>query len=429
MKIGSLCSGFGGLELGVTAALGGEKAWFADPDPAAAKVLAHHWPGMPNHGDITNVDWTAVEPVDVVTAGPPCQPVSVAGRRKGETDERWLWRDVIAAVRVLRPQLVYLENPTGLLAGGFGRVLGFLAQSGFNAQWTCLRASDVGAPHRRERVFITAWPAAHPRGQSRVEWRFAAPGQTRSWGSLNSAAGRGGASVTYASGVGRHEGRPEPAWQFRGQDAALSGAAADADDDGRPRGTQRHSEPDRAEADHEPQRVDADGRSPADPDGVQPERGRTTGNLGCAGRTEQSEARQRQRTRNATGNRSAAPTDVEQSGRGRWARDPQRQPLKRVAAAGHSPGACEWGRYCRAVHRWEALTRPAPNPTESATRGGHRLSPRFVEWHMGLPEGWVTAVPGLTRNQQLTLLGNGVVPAQAEAALGLLLIDHYQEAA
>jgi DNA (cytosine-5)-methyltransferase 1 len=79
-----------------------------------------------------------------------------------------------------------------------------------------------------------------------------------------------------------------------------------------------------------------------------------------------------------------------------------------------------WGRYAEAVAQWETLTRPAPEPTETGPRGGQRLSPRFVEWMMGLPEGHVTEVPGLTRNEQLKALGNGVVPQQAEAALEIL---------
>lgn len=85
-------------------------------------------------------------------------------------------------------------------------------------------------------------------------------------------------------------------------------------------------------------------------------------------------------------------------------------------------GSIAWGRYERAIRRWEVvLGRPAPAPTEAGPKGGQRLSPRFVEWMMGLPAGWVTDVPGLTRNQQLKALGNGVVPQQAEAAVRHLL--------
>ncbi|MFJ1539198.1 DNA cytosine methyltransferase [Micromonospora chalcea] len=162
-RLGSLCTGYGGLDLAAEAVLGPlEHAWHAEIDPHASTVLAHHWPATPNLGDLTAVDWTQAEPIDVLTAGYPCQPLSLAGRRAGLTDERWIWDDVIRAVRALRPRLVLLENVAGHLSLGFGRVLGDLAAAGFDAEWGCFRASDVGAPHRRERVFIAAWPSDSP---------------------------------------------------------------------------------------------------------------------------------------------------------------------------------------------------------------------------------------------------------------------------
>lgn len=81
----------------------------------------------------------------------------------------------------------------------------------------------------------------------------------------------------------------------------------------------------------------------------------------------------------------------------------------------------DWGQYAAAIHRWEALTRPAPRPTETGPKGNPRLSAAFSEWLMGLPAGWVTDVPGITRNEALKALGNGVVPQQAEAAIRWLL--------
>ena len=81
----------------------------------------------------------------------------------------------------------------------------------------------------------------------------------------------------------------------------------------------------------------------------------------------------------------------------------------------------DWGKYEPAIRRWESITRPAPLPTAIGPRGGDRLNPAFVEWMMGLPDGWVTGVEGLTRTQQLKLLGNGVVPQQAAAAYRALL--------
>lgn len=158
MKIGSLFSGYGGLDRAVEAVTGAQPAWFCEWDDAPSRVLAHHWPGVPNHRDVTTIDWREIEPVDIITAGYPCQPFSKAGQRKGTNDERHLWPHVHAAIRALRPRIVCLENVTGHLGLGFDRVLSDLAEIGFNAEWTTLRASDVGAPHHRDRLFILAYP-------------------------------------------------------------------------------------------------------------------------------------------------------------------------------------------------------------------------------------------------------------------------------
>lgn len=77
----------------------------------------------------------------------------------------------------------------------------------------------------------------------------------------------------------------------------------------------------------------------------------------------------------------------------------------------------QWGRYAPAIRRWEQITRPAPYPTEPNTRGNPRLNPAFAEWMMGWPPGWVTNIPGVSRNDQLKIIGNGVCPQQATAAL------------
>lgn len=157
-RIGSLCSGIGGLDIGVRDVLGGTVAWQAEPDSAAARVLAQRWPSTPNVGDITTVDWAAVPRVDVLTAGYPCQPVSAIGRRKGAADARYLWPYIAEAVRVLEPECVVLENVRGHVSLGCDRVVGDLAGLGYDTRWMCLRASDIGAPHRRDRLFILAVP-------------------------------------------------------------------------------------------------------------------------------------------------------------------------------------------------------------------------------------------------------------------------------
>ncbi|EFC80267.1 DNA cytosine methyltransferase [Parafrankia sp. EUN1f] len=160
LRVGSLCSGYGGLDLAVHQVIGGRLAWVADPDPGAARILARHWPDVPNHGDITAVDWTTVEPIDLLTAGFPCQPWSDAGRRHGADDDRHLWPAVATAVRHLGPRLVVLENVSGFAVRGAPAVLGELATLGYDTRWTRLPASDVGAAHQRERWFALAWRGA-----------------------------------------------------------------------------------------------------------------------------------------------------------------------------------------------------------------------------------------------------------------------------
>jgi DNA (cytosine-5)-methyltransferase 1 len=159
IRIGSLCSGYGGLDTAAQHVFGGSLAWVADIDAGPRKILAHRWPDVPNLGDLTDVNWTAVEPVDVLLAGYPCQPFSIAGRRKGTADERHIWPHIAAAIRALRPRLCLFENVAGHVRLGLADVLADLAALGFDAEWTTVRASDVGAAHQRERLFILAWPA------------------------------------------------------------------------------------------------------------------------------------------------------------------------------------------------------------------------------------------------------------------------------
>ncbi|MDG4795069.1 DNA cytosine methyltransferase [Micromonospora sp. WMMD1082] len=159
-RIGSLCSGYGGLDLAVEMVLGGQLAWYAETDRHARTVLTHRWPAVPNLGDIRAVDWTGVEPVDILTAGFPCQDISNAGRRAGITGAHSsVWTHVAAAVRDLRPPLVFVENVAALLRRGLDVVHADLAALGYDTSWLCLRASDIGAAHRRDRLFLLATPA------------------------------------------------------------------------------------------------------------------------------------------------------------------------------------------------------------------------------------------------------------------------------
>ena len=171
LKIGSLFSGYGGLDMAVEAVTGATPAWFVEFDKAPSKILAHHWPDVPNYGDVTKINWETMPPVDILTGGYPCQPFSQAGQRKGTNDDRHLWPYVREAIRVLRPRFTILENVAGHRSLGFDRVLGDMAEDGLHVRWTSIRASDVGAPHHRERLFIVASPdgvfdAGHDAGRA-----------------------------------------------------------------------------------------------------------------------------------------------------------------------------------------------------------------------------------------------------------------------
>ena len=186
MKIGSLFSGYGGLDLAVSKVLGAEVAWHCEWEDAPSKVLEAHFPGVPNYRDVSTVDWESVEPVDILTGGFPCQDLSTAGKRAGlqEGTRSGLWSEFHKAITILKPKIVIIENVRGLLSAkadsgmeygdeimeqtsrgvvlrALGAVLGDLADIGYDAKWTGVRASEAGAPHQRFRVFIVA----HPNGQ------------------------------------------------------------------------------------------------------------------------------------------------------------------------------------------------------------------------------------------------------------------------
>jgi len=156
MKIGSLCTGYGGLDMAVEAFFDAETVWTADVDKYASVVIDQRIK-KPNLGDIKKIDWDAVEPIDILTAGYPCQPFSTAGNRKGLDDARHIWPHILEGISKLRPRFIILENVRGHLTLGFKEVLGGLAQNGYDARWKIVRASDVGAPHQRARLFIVAY--------------------------------------------------------------------------------------------------------------------------------------------------------------------------------------------------------------------------------------------------------------------------------
>ena len=170
----ALCAGAGGLELGLGLAIPAYRTvCYVERETYAAAVLtarmAEGWlHPAPIWDDVAAFDgrpWCGV--VDIVSAGFPCQPWSGAGQRRGTTDDRWIWPDTVRVIREVGPTIVFLENVPGLLRGGLEYVLGDLASLGFDAEWDVFSAAGVGAPHRRERLFILA----HARGRRFGECR------------------------------------------------------------------------------------------------------------------------------------------------------------------------------------------------------------------------------------------------------------------
>lgn len=162
MTFGSLFSGIGGFDLGLERA-GMECRWQVEIDQYASRVLSARWPSVYRWGDVATFppDESDSWQVDAICAGPPCQPISQAGRRKGTQDERWLWGECLRVVATLKPKVFVAENPAMLLRDDGGRtfsgIIGALAAVGYVSEWHVLNASSVGAPHRRRRVYIVAY--------------------------------------------------------------------------------------------------------------------------------------------------------------------------------------------------------------------------------------------------------------------------------
>lgn len=150
---------------------------YIEREPACVEVLiARMRDGSideaPVWNDLTTFDgrpWRGC--VDCIIGGIPCQPYSVAGLGLGEADERDLWPAFLRVVREVGPRFALVENVPGLLARGLGRVVGELAESGYDAEWDCISASAVGAPHWRDRVWLVAYPgdAGSPRAGGRPQ--------------------------------------------------------------------------------------------------------------------------------------------------------------------------------------------------------------------------------------------------------------------
>ncbi|WP_084516235.1 DNA cytosine methyltransferase [Microbacterium luticocti] len=339
LRVGSLFSGYGGLDLAVEEVFDARTVWFSEINEPVVHVFAHHWPDAPNLGDITTIDWNTVPPVDIFCGSFPCQDVSTVGKMAGLAPgiRSGLWAHMAAAIEVLQPQWAAIENVRGLLSAtairsvpeeddderrnpetaraatvrnlepdpwglgdeparplrALGAVLGDLADIGYDARWIGLPASHVGAPHARFRVFILARPALSHSACLRLDPR---------------------------------------------------------------------------------QRTDRQGASTERGDHAQPSSSRA---------------------RDEAGTRTLAGGDVR---------------VDRGVPRG-------WGRYALAIARWEHITgRPAPAPAILNGEPVRRPAPRFVEWLMGLPAGWVTDVVSQTTGDPIPerpvpTLPEGAAPA------------------
>lgn len=349
MKLGSLFSGYGGLDLAVQAAIpGAETVWVSDVEPGPNKILTERFPGVPNLGDITTIDWDQVGPVDILAGGSPCQDLSSAGQRAGMKPgtRSGLWESMTHAINHLQPRLVVWENVLGALSASaysrsdvepgtgpmgnepgrpliraLGRVLGDLTNLGYDAQWATVRASDVGAPHQRARLFVVAYPHGYLLGEYAGRAPEKEAGQNKDHGPAHIGGGSGAVTLL-----------PTPTVGDKGGAKARSG------------------------------------------DGFGPPLGQVTVRIA----------------------------------------------EEQVLSPAFCLGETSWGEYAPAIRHWEKVFgRAAPSPTEPGA-GRPRLSAKFVEWMMGLPEGWVTDIP-ISRARQLRALGNGVVPQQGAAAITHLL--------
>lgn len=165
LTFGSLFAGIGGFDLGLER-VGMVCKWQVEIDPFAVAVLEKNWPDVERWRDIRDFNPTKSVAVDVICGGFPCQDISLAGSGDGINGSRsGLWSEYFRIVGKLRPKYVIVENVSALLRRGIERVLGDLASIGYGAEWQTVLASDLGLPHRRERIFIVAYTDKSIRGK------------------------------------------------------------------------------------------------------------------------------------------------------------------------------------------------------------------------------------------------------------------------
>jgi DNA (cytosine-5)-methyltransferase 1 len=160
IKIGSLFSGIGGLDLGLERSLNGHVIWQVEENEFCRKVLSKNWPEAIIHDDVKKVGSHNLEVPDLICGGFPCQDVSISNSNRSgiyDNERSSLWWQMHRIINEVRPRLAVMENVTGLLSLGIDGVLGSLAAIGYDSEWVCLSAGSIGAPHQRDRIFIVAY--------------------------------------------------------------------------------------------------------------------------------------------------------------------------------------------------------------------------------------------------------------------------------
>ena len=180
LRVLDLFSGIGGFSLGLERTGGFETVAFCEIEPFPRRVLAKHWPEVPQYEDVTKLTGDILRrdgiAVDVITGGFPCQDLSTAGKQAGmgAGTRSGLWSEIVRLIGELRPRFVIVENVAALLSGPskqpggwFSRVLGDLAECGYDAEWQNIPAASMGAPHLRERAWVVAYPAQERQSETR----------------------------------------------------------------------------------------------------------------------------------------------------------------------------------------------------------------------------------------------------------------------
>jgi DNA (cytosine-5)-methyltransferase 1 len=164
VRLLDLFSGIGGFSLGLERSGLARTVAFCEIDPYCRAVIKKHWPDVPCYDNVKTLTGDTIRrdgiAVDAICGGFPCQDISVAGNRVGiEGARSGLWAEYARLIGEIRPKIAIVENVSGLLVRGLGRVLGDLATLGYDAVWDCIPASAVGAPHQRDRIWLIAYPA------------------------------------------------------------------------------------------------------------------------------------------------------------------------------------------------------------------------------------------------------------------------------